>query len=256
MIFSPRALDWDGLVAELDLWAASGLEARLWWRDDDATAATPALERLLRLARELPLALGVIPALAEPSLLRVCERAPSLFFLQHGWRHENRAGAGEKKSEFPPSRAPAIVSEEIAEGRARLAGLFGERALAVFVPPWNRLDSAFLPLLPSCGLAALSAFGARRGASGLVERNTHVDLLAWGGERGFIGEKRALGLLVAHLEARRRREEEGATGILTHHRVQTPQAERFLDRLFAVTRAHRGARWLAASEVFAPSAAP
>jgi hypothetical protein len=250
---SEPAADWEDLVAELDSWAGSGREVSLWWRDDDATEPAPALERLLSLADGLPLALGVIPALAERSLLRVCECAPSLFFLQHGWRHENRAGVGEKKSEFPRSRPPAVVSLEIENGRERLRALFGGRALAVFVPPWNRLDSAFLPLLRSCGVAALSRFGPRQGSSALVEQNVHLDLVAWGGERGFIGEKAALGRLVAHLEARRRGEVSGATGVLTHHRVSTPETEGFLERLFAVTRTHRAARWLAAPEVFAPA---
>ncbi len=38
--------------------------ADFWWRDDDATTRTPALERLLALSTtpRLPLALAVIPA--------------------------------------------------------------------------------------------------------------------------------------------------------------------------------------------------
>ncbi|MEK9660397.1 MAG: hypothetical protein VW644_01455, partial [Alphaproteobacteria bacterium] len=42
---------WDALAAELDVWAAAGRTATLWWRDDDADAASPALERLLALQR-------------------------------------------------------------------------------------------------------------------------------------------------------------------------------------------------------------
>lgn len=245
--------DWEDLVAELDLWGRSGRKATLWWRDDDATEPTPALERFVSLADGLPLALAVIPAFAEPSLSGYCERAPALFILQHGWRHENRAGAGEKKSEFPANRSAGEVSSEFAEGRERLRALFGERALAVFVPPWNRCDSAFLPVLRSCGLAALSRFGARRGAPGFVEENTHLDLVAWRQGRGFIGAEAALGRLVFHLEARRRGEERGAVGILTHHLLATGETLDFLARLLAVTRAHKAARWLAAPEVFAPS---
>ena len=65
----PRA-DWPGLSAELDAWAAAGRTATFWWRDDDATAPTPELGRLLRLAgaHGAPLALAVIPAEAGPAL--------------------------------------------------------------------------------------------------------------------------------------------------------------------------------------------
>ena len=51
------------LARELDLWADQGLQARFWWRDDDAEDASPALARLLLLRRKLglPLAVAVIP---------------------------------------------------------------------------------------------------------------------------------------------------------------------------------------------------
>jgi hypothetical protein len=262
------AIGWEDLVAELDRWEAAGREARLWWRDDDATEPTAALERLLELADGLPVALCVIPARTEAALLRLCKGAPHLFFLQHGWRHENHAQPGGKKSEFPRGRPPSLVAEELAAGRARLASLFGSRALPVLVPPWNRLDKSFLPLLPACGITALSGFGPRRGeAAFLIEVNTHIDLVAWKGDRGFIGEEAALGGLLRNLAARRgvprgdglpgpcRGEEGEAAGILTHHLVQTRETDSFLDRLFTLTRAHPAVRWLAANEVFARPAA-
>ena len=40
-------MSWDRLEREIDAWAAAGREATLWWRDDDAVAATAELERLL-----------------------------------------------------------------------------------------------------------------------------------------------------------------------------------------------------------------
>ena len=54
------------LTDEFDRWADQGLTATLWWRDDDAIAPTPALDRLLDAAGPVPLTLAVIPALAEP----------------------------------------------------------------------------------------------------------------------------------------------------------------------------------------------
>ena len=61
---------WRHLSEELDAWAEAGRSASLWWRDDDAVEPSPALARLLTLAsaRDLPLALAVIPARASEAL--------------------------------------------------------------------------------------------------------------------------------------------------------------------------------------------
>src|SRR5260370_330913 len=50
---------WQSLMDELDRWPAG--TATFWWRDDDATAASPALDRLPALSDQ-PLALAGIPA--------------------------------------------------------------------------------------------------------------------------------------------------------------------------------------------------
>ena len=152
---------WPDLVDELDRWEAAGRVAALWWRDDDAVAATPQLDALLRLAGDVPIALAVIPALARPDLCQSLESRPLVAVLQHGWKHANRAVAG-KKSEYPQGRPPRIVAAEIAAGQARLRALFGSRVLPVLVPPWNRFAAEHLPLLPAAGITGLSAMAPRR----------------------------------------------------------------------------------------------
>lgn len=264
MTNSPRGVvepgaGWRELVDEFDRWAEWGWEATLWWRDDDAVAPSPCLERLLAAAGEVPVALAAIPGLAEQALERAAMAHRGVFFLQHGWKHVNHAPAGGKKSEFPPERSLAAAKTDLARGWERLAALFGARALPVLVPPWNRLAAPLVPLLPGCGFAGLSRAQARsaaRPAPGLRESNIHVDLVAWASGRSFVGEAAALGGLVRHLRARRvgRLDRAEPTGILTHHLVTDLACEFFLRRLAAVSLAHRGARWLAGPEVF--SAAP
>src|SRR6185437_11578253 len=121
---------WFDLAEEFDRWGEAGRIAMLWWRDDDAVAATPQLDRLLLLAGTVPVALAVIPALAT-----ALADAPRVAVLQHGWQHADRAEHG-KKSEYPEGRSAAVVGAEIGAGRARLKALFGPRASPVFVPPW------------------------------------------------------------------------------------------------------------------------
>lgn len=225
----------------------------LWWRDDDAIEPTPRLERLIALAAEMPLALAVIPALARPELAEALADLPRVAVLQHGWQHANRGKHG-KKSEYPEGRAAAAVAAEIGAGRARLNVLFGRRALPIFVPPWNRLASEFLPLLPAAGIAALSAIPPRQSTAmprGLARIDVHLDLVAWAGARGFIGETAALGALIRCLQARRCGAEaaDRPVGILTHHLVMDGATVAFLERLIALTGAHRAARWAAVTDL-------
>ena len=254
---------WPDLVNELDQWGEAERVATLWWRDDDAVAPSASLDRLLSIAGSVPVALAVIPSVAEPELAVWLARltrstlASPFVVLQHGWRHANHSTAG-KKSEFPAERSCEDVVSDLTAGRARLIALFGTDALAVLVPPWNRFDAGFLPLLSACGFGAISQVNPRRAAypvPGVIEVNVHVDLVAWAGDRDFIGEGAALGSLVGHLRERRRAGvgDDEPTGILTHHLIQNQAIDAFLCRLVAVTGAHAATRWLGATEVFAPT---
>ena len=159
----PAALArWSDLAHELDRWAQEGRIATLWWRDDDAAAPSRHLDDLLALAGKVSVALAVIPGLADQALAARLGRpaASQARVLQHGWRHVHHASGG-KKSEFPASRSPEKVADDLAQGRARLSALFGSRALAVLAPPWNRFEDAFLPLLAAGGIRALSRVNPR-----------------------------------------------------------------------------------------------
>ena len=110
---------WSDLAAELDRWSAAGQVAEFWWRDDDAVAPSSQLDRLLRLADGVPLALAVIPALARPELARMLNGMQKVAVLQHGWQHANHAGSG-KKERIPRGRSASVVAAEIGAGIARL----------------------------------------------------------------------------------------------------------------------------------------
>ncbi len=250
---SAAASDWPALVAELDRWGEAGRAAKLWWRDDDAVAATPELAALLRVLGGAPIALAVIPALASETLAAALRDAPSVAVLQHGWRHVNRAVEG-KKSEYPSSLAESVVAAEIATGRDRLAALFGTRALPVFVPPWNRIAPELLAVLPEAGIAALSSIAspdALAGPAGLGLIPVHVDLTNWKGDHLFIGEASALGSLVAELRRRRLNSAASASplGILTHHLIMDRETAGFLERLLELIAGHHAARWVAVNEM-------
>ena len=255
----PTTADWGDLERELEAWGGSGQVATLWWRDDDAVEATPALKTLFATCTG-PLALAVIPAGLQDGLAAVVGGAAGVAVLQHGFAHVNHGRGGERKSEFPDSRDRAVMQSELAEGRRRLTSAFGTRALPVLTPPWNRLGDATLGELKALGFSAVSRYLPRRSReiAGLRQVNTHVDVIDWQGGRGFVGESMALGLFADHLAARRagRIDADEPTGLLTHHLVHDPATWRFLEKLRDFLAKQPAARLLDPTVVFATGTFP
>jgi hypothetical protein len=246
---------WHSLTEELARWGDTGRTAEFWWRDDDAARPDPALERLLALAHTsaVPLALAVIPTQAEKEAFEGIGSGVSI--IQHGTDHRNRAGPGEKKSEFPPAESPSVAAARLALARERLAAWAGGRFAPVLAPPWNRLPETLVAQLAPAGFCGLSRFGARAAAApapGVREVNTHVDLVAWHAGRGFVGEDAALAAAVGHLAAKRegRADAGEPTGWLSHHAVHDQAAWAFLERLFETLRAAPELRWVGVRELF------
>ncbi|MGE0745090.1 MAG: hypothetical protein AB7K86_07585 [Rhodospirillales bacterium] len=247
---------WAALDAELDRWRSEGRAATLWWRDDDAAAATPALHRLLAVRRGagVPLALAAIPAAAEDSLAAALAGEAGVTVLVHGFAHRNHAGPGARKAEFGAGRDPSEAAAEIAAGKTRLEALLPGRTAPVFAPPWNRIAAAIVARLPGLGFVGISAIGARAGreaAAGLVQVNVHADPVDWRGTRGFRGGGALVNDLAGHLAARRTgaADPDEPTGLMTHHAVHDGCTWRFLERLFERSLA-RGARWISAPAAF------
>lgn len=252
--------DWHGLKVELERWTQSGRIATLWWRDDDAVASTPALDRLLTVARQpngtpVPLCLAAIPAQADGTLAARAAENPYLSILQHGFAHRNHAPPDEKKAELGDHRPAKAVLAELADGRQRLQALFGDRFLPVLVPPWNRMAPAVRDGLPGIGLQNYSVYGPRAPDDGSAT-NTHADIIDWHHGRGFVGTAAALRLIAGHLAARRegRADADEPTGLLTHHLVQDEAGWSFLTELVYRLSRQPGARWLAGTTIFGQTA--
>ncbi len=250
----PDTADWTALGDELARWHAAGRVADLWWRDDDAVTATPALDRMLALAAAhgvFPV-LAVIPARADDRLFHSLDPWPRVMVAQHGWAHTNHAVPPAKKCELGADRPTAVVLDELARGRDRLAALFGARFRPVLVPPWNRIADPVAAALGGAGFTGLSTFAPRKAAPpGLVPVNTHSDPIAWR-HGGGLDAGAALAAAVAHLAARRegRADPGEPTGLLTHHLVQDEGTWAFVDRFIHVTAAHPAVRWLDGDAVF------
>jgi len=253
---------WRRLDGELSAWSATGRRATLWLRDDDAVAPTAALDRLLDLAgaQAVPLALAVIPAKAEPALSRRLALAGDVSVLQHGFAHANHAGAGAKKSEFAERRPLEAMTGELVHGRTAIFAAFGDAALPVLAPPWNRIADSVTARLRDCGLSGLSRFKPRQApeaAAGVVEANTHVDLIAW--REGRVGKApdAVADEIAGHLEARRNGEvdRDEPTGLLAHHLVMDVAAWTALQAVLERLGADSRVAWPSPPEIFAEARA-
>lgn len=237
---------WQPLEAELDRWTKAGRQIRLWLRDDDAIAPSPALDRLSGLGErfDLPVLLAVIPMLAEPALASALRTMPALLPCQHGCWHRNHAAEGAKKSEFGPQRPAGEICDAIAQARGRLDDILGAAVLPVFVPPWNRIDPSHAALLPELGFSGLSCFrGYSLGTGGgPTLANTHLDIMDWGSRTG----RQPAGLIMeaCQLLAAQRGEsrQDNAFGILMHHRDHDATAWDFLDGFLALSTRHPAVR--------------
>ena len=151
---------WATVEAELDRAFEAGRRLRIWLRDDDCVAVTPALERLASLCHRFDLAilLAVIPELAEPGLAEWIAAHPAVTPCQHGFAHRNHAAPGERARELGGRPVEAVL-DDLARGRAILQALFGDRLSDILVPPWNRIDADLVSWLPGLGYSALSTFG-------------------------------------------------------------------------------------------------
>ena len=247
--------DWDALARELDAWSQAGRTATLWWRDDDATAPTPALERLLEIRRAhgMGIALAVIPARAVPALAERIAHEQDVVAWQHGWAHMNHAPIGQPKAEIGPHRPAAFILGELARGWLALDRVFGSGAWTpVLVPPHNRIGATLAAALTQAGYRGLSAGLGPRPLAATQIVNAHVDIMNWTTRR-FAGEAAALGDLVAALAAHRNGPADPSEpiGFLTHHLAHDDAAWRFTDAALGRLKAHPAVRFVHPQGLFA-----
>jgi hypothetical protein len=252
---------WQAFDEEVARWRDGGREVELWWRDDDAADASPALDRLLELQRaaDVPLALAVVPARATPALVERLAGIAAIDLLQHGYAHVNHALPPDKKCELGAERPAMLVLGELGTGWMALERLFAGRACrcpagtGAAVEP-DRAGAGAGPAGESASRPLDSSPPAGAGAGqGLRQINTHLDLIDWN-ERRFVGAEAALGVLVGALRHSRSATGETATepvGLLSHHLAMDEGAWDFLRSFLAKATTKRGVKIRSARDLFA-----
>jgi predicted glycosyltransferase len=234
------SIDWSPLNAALERARDQGYPVRFWWRDDDAVADTPALDRLLTLARRYGAGIGLaaIPSDLQSSLALRLANESSAFALVHGWSHANHAPQEAKKAEFGAYRPVETMAAEAQRALQVARQHLGAKLLPVFVPPWNRISSELIPHLRRLGFAGLSTFTDRNvafPASGLLQINTHVDPIDWRGTRSAVAPERIIAGLAGAIEGRviGEADRDEPIGLLTHHLVHDEVIWMLSERLIA-----------------------
>lgn len=249
---------WQSLREELELWKEP---VSFWWRDDDAVADTPSLQRLIATQQEnhsIPLHLASIPQLLETSLPPFIKSSPNVWILQHGFSHQNNASANERKIELGGGQDETALRENLASGRETLKLSFSDRHLDVLVPPWNRVNATALSVIDSLGYLALSGLGLDKNQSDDITRlNVHIDIINWK-QRCFVGTDTCLEDIVNQIKNRRtdpaHRHE--PVGLMTHHLAHDDDCWKFLSDFLRLTTQHAGAQWIQAEQAIAQISAP
>ena len=194
----------------------------------------------------MPVALAAIPGALEESLVDAVARSRFVTIVQHGYAHRNHAPPEERKMELGMHRGAEPRSWSSRAVAIRCGGAFGERFAAGARPAVEPDRDAIVARLPDIGFRGLSTFGPRKApfsAPGLVQCNTHVDLIAWQRDRAFIGAEAAIDRFVAHLRMRRDgsadADADEPTGLLTHHLDMSDACWEFVAELVARTRERR-----------------
>jgi len=245
---------WHSVRAELDQWQRERRVAQFWWRDDDAADASDELKKMLALARRFDVTVGlsVIPAKLNPRLVPLLDPRQVLI---HGFAHENHAREGQAKREFGGTRSFDEILGDLEGGIVLIRKILDPRVLPVLVPPWNRIVPSALAHLPRLGFRGLSTWKPRavaRPVRGLLQVNTHLDIIDWRHGRAIKDERLVAGLLLRKLRWRRALKQRASEplGLLTHHAYWSPAKEQVVVRMLEATRNHPAAIWHTPASAF------
>lgn len=243
---------WQALSSEIEQWQQP---IQLWWRDDDATANSQALQRMLKLAHQyqVPVHLAVIPQLLEPSLdiIKQPQHRADCYVLQHGYDHKSYALAEQRKIELGGSQSVTTLTAKLSGARESLAAHFGTQYIDILVPPWNRISPALAEHLPEIGYRQLSVLASPKVVETDFLVNVHIDIIDWK-QRSFAGESIVLEKIRQYLYRTRTTNLDSAKpcGIMTHHLDHDEQCWAFIEQFLVFCQQHSNIQWLSGSALY------
>ena len=242
------------VIEALNMVAATGHRVRFWLRDDDAVVPSAHLTLFLDQcsAFKIPVCLAVIPKDTDEALVTALSQYDKglIQIAVHGWSHQNFASRVEKKQELGAHRSIDVVLEELKAALEKVQSLYGEQAVSMLVPPWNRISPDVVTALPEIGFKAISTFHDKKSAwkkdQPIPFYDTHLDIIDW--KAGGVGRSaddlfESLAGLIRNGASALQNDQ--MIGILTHHLQHDDKASYFLTRLFDITSNNPGCEWSA-----------
>lgn len=257
---------WDDARRELDCWADTGLTAKFWVRDDDASEITQNLERLRDFATKhnIRIGLAVIPGKVAPNLSDFLGNNARQFYpMCHGWKHVNH-NQRKKPAEFGPDRPISSMIVDAESALSIFSGLFGTLKV-IFVPPFNRVTPALIKALPNIGFFGTSLMpnylerkilqlGSRLNRSTAIKIpdfsdgpriDVHLDVINWR-TKSAQDTRTTVNNLVQQLRGRRLGllAADKPIGLLTHHLAHNERIWRACDEVIEVLQSHKAVEFI------------
>lgn len=233
----------------------------LWWRDDDFGRMSDNAVQLFKSARdhEVPLLVAVVPyrlAVSDKEFQKQIANngyGDFVAFGVHGFDHFSHDS--QDPSEYPATRSADAVRHECHYGIRRVRQTFAHMMRPFFVPPWNKIDAGFIPILHDEGYTMMSTVADWYQAHESKEfhvRNIDLDLLDYSARPFRVRKPRQIvDTLKQVLDARRGQESPSpCLGLLTHHVEMVPEDIDLVGEIINAMRAG-GATTAALDDLFA-----
>lgn len=216
-------------------------ETVIWWRDDDVSAVGSRLRLISNLtyAVRLDKILALVTKYAIPSYFAVIPHNFSsrggkqirllkkygVNIALHGITHMNNSSSN-ISSEFPDDCNLEATAKVIQNYREEFSGIFANKLLPIFVPPWNNISPKLEKKLLDTGFTAISKMNTAN--TEYSADNVDIDVVDWS-TRELREESAILNDIIFLINSGRKR-----IGIMNHHKVIHGRGFIFFDNLFKV----------------------
>lgn len=202
-----------------------------WIRDDDLNKNTAKFKDFITpfIETKSPILLAAIPQNIDRSLAEFLDPYPFIHIAQHGYNHKNHSQCGTKKIEYGGTVDPQTLIKHTLKGQRTLKRLFKDKFSNIFIPPWNRIEPVFQPMIRE-HYKGLSTFRDHSLHSEIPQQNAHLDFINWKSNKRFKTVQKILNEIDTLSKTT------STIGLLTHHLDHRKKDNKFLKELLMILK--------------------
>lgn len=192
-------------------------QLKIWIRDDDFVTWDNKFTRYIEFVTKInaiPLISIIAGITNDNDISKLAKLEGRAKFASHGFKHTFHGTHNGLKSEYPTERDIISVEFELNNSYNKIKRL-GDNFLRVFVPPWNSIDSKFVPALINSNFSYVSLHQSLQISSLFPKINTNIDIFDW--KNSSIKTFDTLKAEIIDLVYKLNHGE--LVGLLTHHRA-------------------------------------